>query len=182
MLHSLRVTLIFDCICYIRGWPACHTRFDPRSICQLRCTSPSPSTLQKLILLVPWRCADGFKTEILKTILSMEIQRCGDVKRKLNFYVLSSHLLLLLSLSLSLSCPVKYAKYLEGYSVEGVRHIFKKACTIHLPKKPTVHLLWAAFEEQQGNILRFTVAFVVVIDRYWFFYNRYRLFACLCNR
>uniref|UniRef100_A0A9J7ZGD2 Pre-mRNA-processing factor 39 n=1 Tax=Cyprinus carpio carpio TaxID=630221 RepID=A0A9J7ZGD2_CYPCA len=45
-----------------------------------------------------------------------------------------------------------YAKYLESYSVEGVRHIFKKACTIHLPKKPTVHLLWAAFEEQQGNV------------------------------
>uniref|UniRef100_A0A8C1QWE3 Pre-mRNA-processing factor 39 n=1 Tax=Cyprinus carpio TaxID=7962 RepID=A0A8C1QWE3_CYPCA len=47
---------------------------------------------------------------------------------------------------------IKYAKYLESYSVEGVRHIFKKACTIHLPKKPTVHLLWAAFEEQQGNV------------------------------
>ncbi|XP_056619962.1 pre-mRNA-processing factor 39 isoform X2 [Triplophysa dalaica] len=47
---------------------------------------------------------------------------------------------------------IKYAKYLESYSVEGVRHIYKKACTIHMPKKPTVHLLWAAFEEQQGNI------------------------------
>ncbi|KAL2082145.1 hypothetical protein ACEWY4_021963 [Coilia grayii] len=47
---------------------------------------------------------------------------------------------------------IKYAKYLEGYSIEGVRHVYKKACTIHLPKKPAVHLLWAAFEEQQGNI------------------------------
>ncbi|XP_063079007.1 pre-mRNA-processing factor 39 [Engraulis encrasicolus] len=47
---------------------------------------------------------------------------------------------------------IKYAKYLEGYSIEGVRHVYKKACTIHLPKKPTVHLLWAAFEEQQGSI------------------------------
>ncbi|KAG5277321.1 hypothetical protein AALO_G00116180 [Alosa alosa] len=47
---------------------------------------------------------------------------------------------------------MKYAKYLEGYSMEGVRHVYKKACTIHLPKKPTIHLLWAAFEEQQGNI------------------------------
>ncbi|XP_076129041.1 pre-mRNA-processing factor 39 isoform X1 [Alosa pseudoharengus] len=47
---------------------------------------------------------------------------------------------------------IKYAKYLEGYSMEGVRHVYKKACTIHLPKKPTIHLLWAAFEEQQGNI------------------------------
>ncbi|KAM7368112.1 hypothetical protein PAMP_014362 [Pampus punctatissimus] len=46
----------------------------------------------------------------------------------------------------------KYAKYLEGYSTEGVRHVYKKACTIHLPKKPAIHLLWAAFEEQQGNV------------------------------
>ncbi|KAL7888282.1 hypothetical protein AOLI_G00032560 [Acnodon oligacanthus] len=47
---------------------------------------------------------------------------------------------------------IKYAKYLESYSTEGVRHVYKKACTIHLPKKPAIHLLWAAFEEQQGNI------------------------------
>ncbi|XP_066532185.1 pre-mRNA-processing factor 39 [Hoplias malabaricus] len=47
---------------------------------------------------------------------------------------------------------IKYAKYLESYSTEGVRHVYKKACTIHLPKKPSIHLLWAAFEEQQGNI------------------------------
>ncbi|KAI3364436.1 hypothetical protein L3Q82_011233 [Scortum barcoo] len=46
----------------------------------------------------------------------------------------------------------KYAKYLEGYSIDGVRHVYKKACTIHLPKKPAPHLLWAAFEEQQGNV------------------------------
>ncbi|XP_027005245.1 pre-mRNA-processing factor 39 [Tachysurus fulvidraco] len=47
---------------------------------------------------------------------------------------------------------IKYGKYLESYSTEGVRHIFKKACTVHLPKKPAIHVLWAAFEEQQGNI------------------------------
>ncbi|NP_001004520.1 pre-mRNA-processing factor 39 [Danio rerio] len=47
---------------------------------------------------------------------------------------------------------IKYAKYLESYSTEAVRHIYKKACTVHLPKKPNVHLLWAAFEEQQGSI------------------------------
>uniref|UniRef100_A0A673W7Q4 Pre-mRNA-processing factor 39 n=1 Tax=Salmo trutta TaxID=8032 RepID=A0A673W7Q4_SALTR len=46
----------------------------------------------------------------------------------------------------------KYAKYIEGYSIDGVRHVYKKACTIHLTKKPNIHLLWAAFEEQQGNI------------------------------
>ncbi|XP_028252519.1 pre-mRNA-processing factor 39 isoform X2 [Parambassis ranga] len=46
----------------------------------------------------------------------------------------------------------KYAKYLEGYSTDGVRHVYKKACTMHLPRKPSIHLLWAAFEEQQGNL------------------------------
>ncbi|XP_062858347.1 pre-mRNA-processing factor 39 [Trichomycterus rosablanca] len=47
---------------------------------------------------------------------------------------------------------LKYAKYLESYSIEGVRHVFKKACTIHLPKKTIIHVLWAAFEEQQGSV------------------------------
>ncbi|XP_071413247.1 pre-mRNA-processing factor 39 isoform X1 [Pithys albifrons albifrons] len=47
---------------------------------------------------------------------------------------------------------IKYAKYMENHSTEGVRHVYSRACTIHLPKKPTVHMLWAAFEEQQGNI------------------------------
>ncbi|GAA6231081.1 pre-mRNA-processing factor 39-like isoform X2 [Lates japonicus] len=46
----------------------------------------------------------------------------------------------------------KYAQYLESYSTDGVRHVYKKACTTHLPKKPAIHLLWAAFEEQQGNV------------------------------
>ncbi|KAM6068943.1 pre-mRNA-processing factor 39 isoform 2-T2 [Theristicus caerulescens] len=45
-----------------------------------------------------------------------------------------------------------YAKYMENHSIEGVRHVYSRACTIHLPKKPMVHMLWAAFEEQQGNI------------------------------
>ncbi|MEQ2275823.1 hypothetical protein XENORESO_009325 [Xenotaenia resolanae] len=47
---------------------------------------------------------------------------------------------------------MKYAKYLEGFSVDGARHVYKKACSIHLLKKPSIHLLWAAFEEQQGNV------------------------------
>ncbi|KAJ7345350.1 hypothetical protein JRQ81_001300 [Phrynocephalus forsythii] len=47
---------------------------------------------------------------------------------------------------------IKYAKYMESHSIEGVRHVYSRACTIHLSKKPMLHLLWAAFEEQQGNI------------------------------
>ncbi|PIO14269.1 hypothetical protein AB205_0102070, partial [Aquarana catesbeiana] len=44
---------------------------------------------------------------------------------------------------------IKYAKYMERHSAEGARHVYTRACTIHLRKKPLAHLLWAAFEEQQ---------------------------------
>lgn len=40
---------------------------------------------------------------------------------------------------------------MENHSIEGVRHVYSRACNIHLPKKPMVHMLWAAFEEQQGK-------------------------------
>ncbi|XP_076442224.1 pre-mRNA-processing factor 39-like isoform X2 [Babylonia areolata] len=47
---------------------------------------------------------------------------------------------------------MKYAKYLEQQnSIEGVRNVYRRACDIHLPKKPYIHLAWAAFEERQGN-------------------------------
>lgn len=99
----------------------------------------------------------------------MEIHEGRDSEEKLKcvffFFPFPSSLslfllLLLLPLlsSITLLLPpvvslelLKYAQYLEGYSIEGVRHVYKKACTIHLPKKPAVHLLWAAFEEQQGK-------------------------------
>ncbi|KAG8561412.1 hypothetical protein GDO81_015339 [Engystomops pustulosus] len=47
---------------------------------------------------------------------------------------------------------IKYAKYMENHSPEGARHVYNRACNIHLLRKPLAHLLWAAFEEQQGNI------------------------------
>jgi len=47
---------------------------------------------------------------------------------------------------------MKYASYMEAHSTEGVRIVYQRACTIHLPKKPSIHLAWSAFEEQQGNI------------------------------
>ncbi|XP_064621986.1 pre-mRNA-processing factor 39-like [Lineus longissimus] len=46
---------------------------------------------------------------------------------------------------------MKYARYLEKHSIDGVRNVFRRACTIHLPKKPNIHLAWAAFEERNGN-------------------------------
>lgn len=41
---------------------------------------------------------------------------------------------------------------MENHSAEGARHVYTRACNIHLLKKPLAHLLWAGFEEQQGNI------------------------------
>ncbi|CAH2328845.1 pre-mRNA-processing factor 39 isoform X1 [Pelobates cultripes] len=47
---------------------------------------------------------------------------------------------------------IKYAKYMEKHSIEGVRHVYNRACNIHLLKKPQAHILWAAFEEQHENV------------------------------
>ncbi|XP_014790338.1 pre-mRNA-processing factor 39 isoform X1 [Octopus bimaculoides] len=46
---------------------------------------------------------------------------------------------------------LKYARYIEQHSIEAARNVYKRACNIHLPKKPSIHLTWAAFEESQGN-------------------------------
>ncbi|XP_022800433.1 pre-mRNA-processing factor 39-like isoform X2 [Stylophora pistillata] len=45
----------------------------------------------------------------------------------------------------------RFASYMEGHDMEACRHVYERACTIHLPRKPSIHLAWAAFEEQQGN-------------------------------
>ncbi|XP_062368011.1 pre-mRNA-processing factor 39-like [Cinclus cinclus] len=47
---------------------------------------------------------------------------------------------------------VKYTRYLESRTVPGARSVFQRACGFHLPRKPNIHLLWAAFEEKQGNV------------------------------
>ena len=38
--------------------------------------------------------------------------------------------------------------------MEGVRNVFRRGCTIHLTKKPNLHLAWAAFEERNGKVFR----------------------------
>ena len=47
----------------------------------------------------------------------------------------------------------QYAKYMEKHNTEIVRNIFKRACNIHLPRKATIHLEWAAFEERKGQCI-----------------------------
>ncbi|XP_065510115.1 pre-mRNA-processing factor 39-like [Caloenas nicobarica] len=46
---------------------------------------------------------------------------------------------------------IKYTRFLEPQTVAGARSVFQRACGYHLPRKPTIHLLWAAFEEKHGN-------------------------------
>ncbi|KAL4238356.1 PRP39 pre-mRNA processing factor 39 [Mactra antiquata] len=49
--------------------------------------------------------------------------------------------------------PTNCVKYqvLDDVGLEAVRNVYKRACTIHLPKKPYIHMAWAAFEERQGK-------------------------------
>uniref|UniRef100_A0A8C6VN40 Pre-mRNA-processing factor 39 n=1 Tax=Naja naja TaxID=35670 RepID=A0A8C6VN40_NAJNA len=47
---------------------------------------------------------------------------------------------------------IKYIRYLENHSIAGARSVFQRACCYHLPRKPNIHLLWAAFEEKQGEV------------------------------
>eukprot|EP00117_Sycon_ciliatum_P029205 scpid36569/ scgid2453/ Pre-mRNA-processing factor 39; PRP39 homolog len=47
---------------------------------------------------------------------------------------------------------MKYVKYIESTKPDNVHRIYERACHIHLPKKPNIHLAWAAYEEAQGEI------------------------------
>lgn len=36
-------------------------------------------------------------------------------------------------------------------NVEKIRDVYTRACTVHHPKKPNLHLQWATFEETQDD-------------------------------
>lgn len=46
---------------------------------------------------------------------------------------------------------VRYLESIKGENSEKIRDVYFRACTVHHPKKPNLHLQWAAFEESQGN-------------------------------
>ncbi|KAL0116599.1 hypothetical protein PUN28_009913 [Cardiocondyla obscurior] len=46
---------------------------------------------------------------------------------------------------------VRYLESLKGDSTEKIRDVYSRACMVHHPKKPNLHLQWAIFEEGQGN-------------------------------
>lgn len=45
---------------------------------------------------------------------------------------------------------VQYTQYLESQNVEEARAIFKRACEIHLMRRPNIYMQWATFEERHG--------------------------------
>lgn len=50
----------------------------------------------------------------------------------------------------------KYIRYLESQPMEtdivqNIRDVFERACTVHHPDKPSLHLQWSTFEEVQDN-------------------------------
>ncbi|XP_033218566.1 pre-mRNA-processing factor 39-like isoform X2 [Belonocnema kinseyi] len=49
---------------------------------------------------------------------------------------------------------MRFVRFLEsskGDNSEKIRDVYTRACTVHHPKKPNLHLQWATFEENQGN-------------------------------
>jgi len=46
---------------------------------------------------------------------------------------------------------LKYAKYMAKHDSDKARAVYERACTMHLPKKPNIHMQWAAHEELIGN-------------------------------
>jgi len=55
---------------------------------------------------------------------------------------------------------LKYIRYLETptdplkYDPDRIRAVFERVCWVHLPTKPAVHMVWATFEEKQGDLER----------------------------
>ncbi|XP_061900183.1 pre-mRNA-processing factor 39 isoform X1 [Entelurus aequoreus] len=46
----------------------------------------------------------------------------------------------------------RYVEYLEPLSVDRTRGVYKRACEIHLPCRPNLHMQWATFEEKHGDL------------------------------
>ncbi|XP_053693415.1 pre-mRNA-processing factor 39 isoform X2 [Sabethes cyaneus] len=85
-----------------------------------------------------------------KEYLDFEIEQ-GDEKRILVLFERC-----LIACALYDDFWLKLIRYLDGRSDEPemiprVRDGYERACTIHHPDKPSLHMMWSAFEETQGN-------------------------------
>ncbi|XP_055605808.1 pre-mRNA-processing factor 39 [Uranotaenia lowii] len=85
-----------------------------------------------------------------KEYLDFEIEQ-GDEKRILVLFERC-----LIACALYDDFWLKLVRYLDGRITEPevvpkIRDAYERACTIHHPDKPSLHLMWSAFEETQGN-------------------------------
>ena len=52
-------------------------------------------------------------------------------------------------------------KPMEESGLEAVRVVYRRACLGHLPKKPYIHMAWAAFEERHGMVT--ALIFIIIM-------------------
>ncbi|XP_019552214.3 pre-mRNA-processing factor 39 [Aedes albopictus] len=86
-----------------------------------------------------------------KEYLDFEIEQ-GDEKRILVLFERC-----LIACALYDDFWLKLIRYLDSRSdepevVPRIRDAYERACTIHHPDKPNLHLMWSAFEETQNNV------------------------------
>ena len=48
---------------------------------------------------------------------------------------------------------LQFASYAESQTPELARSVYSRACSIHLQRKPNIHVAWAVFEEKQGEFM-----------------------------
>ncbi|EDV21608.1 uncharacterized protein TRIADDRAFT_59779 [Trichoplax adhaerens] len=60
---------------------------------------------------------------------------------------------------------LKYAKYMEDCNPKSSLAVFEKACTVHLPRKHSIHIAWATAEEKFGNFDRADDILKTLLDR-----------------
>lgn len=85
-----------------------------------------------------------------KEYLDFEIEK-GDHKRVIVLFERC-----LIACALYDEFWTKYIRYLETQPLEteivqNIRDVFERACTVHHPDKPSLHLQWSTFEEVQDN-------------------------------
>ncbi|KAJ1528804.1 hypothetical protein ONE63_007183 [Megalurothrips usitatus] len=84
-----------------------------------------------------------------KEYLDYEIEQ-GEVKRIIVLFERC-----LIACALYEEFWIKFVKFLQGLKdgdwTDNIRDVLRRACTIHHPKKPSLHLFWSEFEESQGN-------------------------------